>query len=73
MITPDEPQRLTAHERLKALVLQRLTADYAPADDPHRGDTIDYLDEQIELAARDLTDAVEASPRNTQPIGWTSP
>ncbi|MER6092519.1 hypothetical protein [Streptomyces bluensis] len=43
---------------------------YARPEDPHADAEAQYGEEQLALAARALTDAVNAKPADQQPIGW---
>lgn len=59
-----------AREQLVVQVLRRISAEYSPADDPHRCDEQIYGWELIALAARDLVRAVDALPVEERPVGW---
>ena len=43
---------------------------YARETDPHAGAQLEWADELLALAARDLVRAVEALPEEDRPIGW---
>lgn len=68
---------MTAHDvdeaqsRVEGAALRAVAAHYYAADnDPHAGAYAEYAGEQLALAARDLTRAVEALPENERPVGW---
>lgn len=47
-----------------------LAADYGDESSPHHGDSIQYNEDALALAARDLAEATEALPRADRPVGW---
>lgn len=60
------------HERVVSTALHVVQAThYSRADDPHEDAAYEYGIEQLALAARDLTEAVERKPADEQPIGWS--
>ena len=58
-----------ARERLLRAALRCLTAERED-EHAHKGDEIEYADEQLALAARDLAGATDALPADRQPAGW---
>ncbi|MFD6149429.1 hypothetical protein [Streptomyces sp. NPDC060243] len=59
------------HEQLIRAALRVIEATHYPRDnDPHADAEQEYSDEQLALAARAFTDAVNALPADEQPIGW---
>ncbi|MEU3261003.1 hypothetical protein ABZ694_24975 [Streptomyces albidoflavus] len=63
----------TEHQKLIATALDTIQAThYYREEDPHADAAREYADEQLALAARNLTRAVDALPADEQPIGWTA-
>jgi hypothetical protein len=63
---------ITEHEAVVASSLRVITADhYNRASNPYADAESEHAAEQLALAARDLTRAVNAKPADIQPIGWT--
>lgn len=68
--TPDDGAVIRAQIRLHAAVLRSITADHYAEEGAYADAEAEYADEQVALAARDLTNAVEALPAGQQPVGW---
>lgn len=60
-----------ARERLLRAALHCLSAERAD-EHAHKADEIEYADERLALAARDLATATEALPAEKRPVGWSS-
>jgi Arc/MetJ-type ribon-helix-helix transcriptional regulator len=59
-----------AREELLRAALRRLSAEHGCEEDSHHAAELEYSDELLALAARDLTRATDALPADEQPIGW---
>jgi hypothetical protein len=59
-----------ARNELLRAALRVLDAERGDESDPHFGDELDYAQEGLALAARDLADAVNQMPADQQPVGW---
>lgn len=59
-----------AREELVRSVLRYLSAEHGDPGDPHHAAELEYSEEQVALAARDLTRATDDLPADEQPIGW---
>ncbi|MFD3516277.1 hypothetical protein [Streptomyces sp. NPDC058657] len=60
------------HENLIRAALRVIeSTHYQRADDPHADAEVQYAQEQLALAARALTEAVDRQKPDEQPIGWT--
>lgn len=60
-----------AHDTVIKAALRVIEAThYARADDPHADAEHEYAREQLALAARALTEAVDRNEPDEQPIGW---
>lgn len=58
-------------EKLIRAVLRSIFADHYPEEsNPHADAESEYAAEQVAIAARDLTDAVNTLDPNRRPIGW---
>ena len=55
---------------IKAALRVIASTHYQRADDPHADAEQEYAEEQLALAARVLTEAVNARPTSDQPVGW---
>ncbi|GHJ34281.1 hypothetical protein TPA0910_87140 [Streptomyces hygroscopicus subsp. sporocinereus] len=64
---PPQPQN---HQLVSAVLRQIHSTHYADESSPHWDAEREYSAEQVALAARALTRAVDAMPENEQPIGW---
>jgi hypothetical protein len=60
-----------ARERLLQAALRCLSAERA-GEHAHKAAEIEYADEQLAIAARDLAAATGALPADRQPVGWAS-
>jgi Arc/MetJ-type ribon-helix-helix transcriptional regulator len=62
---------MSVHEARDRVIRAALRALQAQQATPHRysDDEIEYADEQLALAARDLTEATEAA--KSKPVGWS--
>lgn len=64
----------TAQDKLIRAVLRSIFADHYPEEsNPHADAESEYAAEQVAIAARDLTRAVDALDPDRQPIGWDNP
>ncbi|MFD8626661.1 hypothetical protein ACFV4E_22720 [Streptomyces hygroscopicus] len=61
---------LEAHHLVSAVLRLIHATHYADESSPHWDAEREYSAEQVALAARALTRAVDAMPENEQPIGW---
>lgn len=59
------------HELIRA-ALRCLTVDHARSDDANSDADAEYAYEQLALAARDLTEAVERLEPTDRPVGWSA-
>jgi hypothetical protein len=64
-----QAEGIARNELLRA-ALRVLAAERGNESDPHFGDELDYAQEGLALAARDLVDAVNQMPADQQPVGW---
>jgi hypothetical protein len=61
------------HENVVKAALRVIgSTHYQRADDPHADAEQEYAEEQLALAARALTQAVDRKDPDEQPIGWAS-
>lgn len=63
--------RIETRVALLSAALRVLQSEYIPPDDPTGGWEAEYVEEQLALAARDHVKAVDAQPKNDQPVGWS--
>lgn len=61
---------VNAHENVMRAALRVLSAERGREDDPHFAAELDYAEELLALAARELTRATDALPEDEQPVGW---
>lgn len=62
---------IEARERVLSAALRRLSAERGDESKAYYAAEIEYADEMLALAARDLVKAVEEST-DSKPIGWVS-
>lgn len=71
MVNPDDrgfAAVAEARQKLIAAALTVLSAQYGRESDPYYFDQIDYADDLLFCAARDMANAVQKCDR--KPIGW---
>jgi hypothetical protein len=62
------------HENVVKAALRVISAThYSRADDPYADAENQYATEQLAIAAKALTEAVEQRPADGQPVGWAKP
>jgi hypothetical protein len=59
-----------ARERVIRAVLRVLESEHEERPHAHSAAEAEYAGEQLALAARELAEAVDALPREQQPVGW---
>ena len=60
-----------ARERLLSAALRCLSAERV-GEHADKAASIEYADEELALAARELAEATHALPKDRQPVGWPS-
>ncbi|WP_029923920.1 hypothetical protein [Nocardia otitidiscaviarum] len=63
---------VAAREQLAHAALCYVQAQIDPREHAHSAAQVEYTEELMCLAARRLTQAVEALPEDKQPIGWVA-
>lgn len=58
------------HRVRRAALASVMATDYGRDVDPHADAHVEYADECLALAARDLVEAVEAMQADKWPVGW---
>lgn len=68
-LTPDHGPALEAQGRVVQAALELVQCVMAEPN-AHREDVIEYAEEQLALAARDLARETDRLPAHARPVGW---